>query len=219
MLLRFAAIVAFVAGSVGAQAATLSLSPTADGSMRVNINGTAINETDPTVTTLRSGATNDGRGFFIFDLSGIAAGSTIGAATFGATFTGTPTNTVSDFALRLDAFGGDGIIDTSDYAATASRFYDVTRPRTEVTAGDRLEVSASLLSQAVQGALTTGFLTVRSSTANFATINFASSENTTYNAPSLSIEFTPPAEVPLPAGGVLLLGALGAAVLLRRRRG
>ena len=197
----FAAAMAFAAPSL---AATVDLTPTADGDVQT-FGGVSINTSSSAIALTQSGGLVR-NAILEFDLSSIADGSTINAVTLDFMLTRFVSNLGSTAAIDVFAFIGDGIVDVIDFSALGTRVADTTTP-TGGSAGDVRTFSLDVL-PVFTDALVGDLLTLRIETDSFASINFAALESLDFNPATLSIDFTPPL-VPVPAALPLLATALG----------
>ena len=197
---------------MSASAATVSLNPTADGS--VKIFGTDdVNTTGTSITFSQSGS-NIRNAILEFDLSAIADGSTINSVSLDLVLTGF-VSTIGANPADVDilAYGGDGVIDLIDFNVSGTSVFSGTTPDNG-SAGDVRSFSFTTLTP-IADALALNLLTLRLETNSFDTIRFASLENSNFSAASLNINFTPLSVVPLPAAlplygtGLALMGFIG----------
>ena len=212
IIYRLVILFFIVTVSVNAQAASVDLSPTADGDVQT-FGGDDVNDSRTHIAFTQSGGLAR-NGILEFNLSSIADGAIITAARLDITLTRFVSNTGSNpSAIDIIAYNGDGIVDINDYAAAGTQVVDTTTPAGGVSSDVRSFTFDSLAP--VTDALMGDLLTLRIETDSFASINFASLENASLNAANLHIEFTP---VPLPAGLPLILSGLALLSGIRRKR-
>ncbi len=199
--------------STTANAITLSINPTADGDVRIS-GGDSVDTTDTGIAFSQSGGLIR-NGILEFDLSGIADGSTINNVSLDITLTRFVSNGGSTAEIDIFALNGDGVVNIADFNSLGTQVVDTTTP-TGGVAGDVRSFGFTSVAP-VAAALLGDLLTVRIETNNFASIIFASLENTILNAALLNIDFTAPAvsAVPLPAAlplfgsGLAVMGFVG----------
>ncbi|SFQ96982.1 VPLPA-CTERM protein sorting domain-containing protein [Poseidonocella sedimentorum] len=216
--MKFSSIILSVSAALFAgavNAATVTLSPTADGDVQVH-GGDVFNTTDGVLSFVQSGALIR-NAIMEFDLSSIVDTATINSATLTITLTQFVSDLGSTAAIDLFAYNGNGAVDIDDYDAAGTQVADTTTP-TGGVAGDTRSFSFSTVAP-ITSALSGNLLTLRLETDNFATIFFGALENTTIDAAALTIDYTGPSAVPLPAGLPLLLVGLGGLAALRRGKG
>ena len=207
----------FCAGA--AHAASVTFDPTADGDVQV-FGGDDVDSIDDVLSVTQSGGLAR-NAIFEFDLSSIADDATIDAVTFSFTITRFVSNTGGNpAAVELFAYSGDGVVDIDDFGASATQVVDSTAAGGG-SAGDTFDFSFGTVAP-VQDALAGDELTVRFETNSFASIALAALENTSFDAATLTVDYTPapgggPAPVPLPAGLPMLLAGLGAMAWVRRK--
>lgn len=187
-------------------AATVDLTPTADGDVQI-FGGDSVETTNTAIAFTQSGGLAR-NAILEFDLSSIANGSTINSVTLDLTLTRFVSNLGSaPAAIDVFAYIGDGVVNIDDFAATGTQVADTSTPHGG-TGGDVRSFSLSVAS-VFTDALVGDLLTLRIETDNFASINFAALENSGFAPANLSIDFTPPSTVPVPAALPLLAAALG----------
>lgn len=199
----FAAGLAFAAPSL---AASVDLTPTADGDVQI-FGGDSVETSNTAIAFIQSGGLAR-NAILEFDLSSITDGSTINSVTLDFTLTRFVSNIGGNpAALDVFAYLGDGVVNIADFSATGTQVADTTTP-SGGTGGDVLSFSLSVAS-VFTDALVGNLLTLRLETDSFASINFAALENLDFAPASLSIDFTPPQAIPVPAALPLLATALG----------
>ncbi len=211
--LRGLCLLALLGTMQGVSATTVQsvqLAPTADGHVRI-FGGEVVDTTSTALSFFQSGGNID-NAVLEFDLSGINA-LAINSASLAITLTRFVSNVGSNpAAVDIFAYTGDGIVDINDYAAPGTQVVDTTTPAGGV-AGDVRSFSFTDVAPIESALFANGLLTLRLESDNFASLVFASLENTGFGAASLSIDYTP---VPLPAAWLMMLPAVVA--LGRRRR-
>lgn len=187
--------------SPNAFAASVDLSPTADGDVQI-FGGDDVDTTDTILGLTQSGGL--ARNIILeFDLSSIADDSTITSARIDFTLTRFVSQVGDNpAAIHVIAYNGDGTVDIADYAAAGDAVLDTDTPKGG-TGGDVRSFTFDDIAP-LMAALSGNLLTLRVETDSFASINIASLENATYDPVNLHIEFTP---VPVPAALPLLLSA------------
>lgn len=197
-------------------AATMTLGTTDDGWVRT-FGGAAVDTSDTAVSVSQSGG-NIFNGIFEFDLASIDDGATINSVSFEWTNTRFVSNTGATAAVDLFAYLGDGAVSIADYDAVGDQVADASVPKGG-GAGDVTTIGFTDLTM-FTSALVSDLLTIRFETDSFASFRIASLENTAFDAGRLVVDYTPGtvSAVPLPASGLLLLGALGGVAGLHRRR-
>jgi len=202
-------------GSGAASASLINLTTTADGAVSDGTGSViAFNNLQTITATAFNGAANS-FGVFEFDLSGISDTDTINSATFAFTLATNAISTASTIPFIVEAYLGDGVIDTGDFTAlgaqVASGAISATGS-TQALAGDTLSFVLTDVS-VLQSALAGNLLTLRiASTVIFNQIQIAAIEHP-FNAATLAIDaqpMTPVNDVPLPAGLPLMLSGLAA---------
>lgn len=197
-----------VAAYIPANAATISLNPTADGDIQI-FGGNSIDTTDTKIEFTQSGGLIR-NGILEFDLSSIADGSTINSASLDIILTRFVSNIPAATVANIDlfAFNGDGVITLSDFNTTGIQVFDGTTPKGG-NSGDLRSFNFSNLSP-IANALAQNLLTIRIETDSFASINFASLENLSLAAATLNIDYTAPIPLPLTlplfGTGLVILG-------------
>lgn len=201
-----------LAGS--ANAATFTLTPTADGDARV-FGGDTVDTTDTRISVAQSGS-NITNGVLEFDLTSIPDAAVITAARLDVELVSFTSNTGSNPApIHIFGYNGDGSVTIGDYDAAATTMLSTTTPLGG-SAGDVISFSLTTLTP-LTAALSGNALTVRVETDSFATFRFASLENTVLN-PAKLVVTTQATVVPLPAGVPLLLSGLAALGWAARRK-
>lgn len=193
-------------------AASVILTPTADGDVQT-FGGDDVDTTDTVVSFTQSGGLVR-NSILEYDLSSIANGSTIDSASLEITLT----RFVSGGPNTFDVFGynGDGTVNIADFDAAGTLVIDSTIANGGA-AGDTRSFNLTNLAP-LTAALVGDMLTLRIETDSFLSSNFASLENTTYDAAQLTINYTAPAAVPVPATLPLLATGMAGFVALKRRR-
>jgi len=198
-------------------AATMSIATSADGSTQV-FGGDDVDTAGTAIGVTQSGGLIQ-NGIFEFNLAGIDDGATINSVSFEWTNTRFVSNVGSNVPqVDLFAYLGDGSVTIDDYAATGDQVADTSVPQGG-SAGDVATVAFTDLAM-FTSALLGDLLTVRFETDSFASFRIAALENLDYDAARLVVDYTPGSvsAVPLPASGLLLLGALGGVAGLRFRK-
>lgn len=220
LALSAASIAFFAAGA--ASAAVINLTTTADGAVSDGT-GTVLAFTNlQTITaTAFNGAANS-YAIFEFDLSGIVDTDTIGSATFAFTMASNAISTAANIPFIVEAYLGDGVVNTGDFTAAGTQVISSTIAASGVSqalAGDTLSFVLTDLS-VLQAALVSNLLTLKiASTVVFNQIQIAGLEHP-FSAATLSIDaepMIPVEEVPLPAALPLMLSGLAAFGLTGRR--
>jgi len=215
-LFTIAASTAILAFSVSttANALSIDINPTADGDVQV-FGGDSVDTVDTRISFTQSGGLIR-NGILEFDLSGIVDGSTINSASLDITLTRFVSNTGSNpAAIDVFAYNGDGVVNIADFNATGTQVVNTTTPQGG-SSGDVRSFTFTSVAPIVT-ALIGDLLTLRIETDSFASIQFASLENTTLSAALLKIDFTEPtiSVVPLPAAlplfgsGLAIMGFIG----------
>lgn len=199
-----------------ASAATMTLSTIDDGSVKT-FGGTVVDTGDTSVSVVQSGG-NITNGIFEFNLAAIDDTATINSVSFQWTNSRFVSNTGALAAVDLFAYLGDGAVSIADYDAAGDQVADTSVAKGG-SGGDVTTIAFTDVSM-VTAALLGDLLSVRFETDSFASFRVASLENTTWDAARLVVDYTaaPVTAVPLPASGLLLLGALGGVAGLRRRK-
>lgn len=197
-------------------AATMTLNTVDDGWVRT-FGGNTVNTGDTTISVSQSGA-NIFNGIFEFNLAGIDDNATINSVAFEWTNTRFISNIGSSAEVDLFAYLGDGSVTISDFNAAGDQVAD-TSVSTGGSPGDVNTIAFTDLTM-FTSALLGDLLSVRFETDSFASFQIASLENQDWAAGRLIVDYTPGqvSAVPLPASGLLLLGALGGVAGLRRRK-
>jgi hypothetical protein len=196
------------------QAATVDFTPSADGDI-TTWGGDNVDTIDTVITVVESGR-NITNGILEFDLSSISDTAIINSASLSVTLTRFISNVPSQPTAKIDifAFNGDGTVNISDYSASGTKVVDTTTPKGGV-AGDKLTFDFENLTP-INTALAGDLLTLRFETDNYASIAFATSENTNYAAAILSVDYTDVSAVPVPAAALLFAPAMLGFVALRK---
>ena len=151
-----------------------------------------------------------------FDISAIGAANTLSAASLVLVHDGFLSN-IGQTPVPLETFvyAGDGVVDIDDFDAAGVNAGNFSVPLDSVSDGDQLVFDFTDLTE-FQSIIDagTGLVTVRLETNSFATIQFASLENTSFAAPVLRLESVPE---PSSAGFAMLVSGL--LVCRRRSRG
>lgn len=114
--------------ATAAHAGVVSLNPTADGSVRT-WGGNEVKTADAGINFTQSGGLQR-HAIFEFDLSAIDDAATINSVSFDLTITRFVSNTGSNpAAIHIFAYNGDGVVDISDYAATATEVANTSTPQ------------------------------------------------------------------------------------------
>lgn len=204
--------------SIGAShAASLTFTPTADGTVQIFGGDSVITDGDTLSVTQSGGLIRNG--IFEFDLSAIDDGATITGATLSVTSARFVSNTGNNPAVAdLFVFGGDGTVDISDFAAAGSQVVDTTVPNGG-SAGDVFTFTFSEVAS-LQGLLVSDLVTLRLETDSFASILLRALESTDGGAASLTVEFDLPdgGEIPLPAAAWLFAAGLGGMLRFAKKR-
>ncbi|MGQ8364406.1 hypothetical protein [Glaciecola sp. 1036] len=207
-------------------AAIINLTATADGDVQT-FGGDSVNTTSNRIAITQSGGLIR-NGIFEFDLSAVDDGATINSVTFSVMATrfvsNTPSNPTS--AVHLFGYNGDGVVNIDDYDASATQIYSSTVPTGGVD-GDLFSFTLTDFAP-VADALLGNLFTIRFETDSFASFNFASIDDTSFDYlfPSLSIDYTVsqtnpnpnPDPVSAPAMAGFLSLALGGIFLRNRRK-
>ncbi len=216
-LFTIAASTAILAFSVAttANALSISINPTVDGDVQI-FGGDSVDTVDTRISFTQSGGLIR-NGILEFDLSGIADGSTINSASLDITLTRFVSNsrTATTAAIDVFAYNGDGVVNIADFNAAGTQVVNTTTPKGG-SSGDVRSFTFTSVAPIVT-ALIGDLLTLRIETDSFASIQFASLENTTLSAALLKINFTGPtlSVVPLPAAlplfgsGLAFMGFIG----------
>lgn len=194
---------------MNAQAALIDLNPTADGDAQT-FGGDTVDTTDTKIDFSQSGS-NIRNGVLEFDLSSLA-GNIITGARLELTLTRFVSNAGSNPAqIDIFAYNGDGVVDISDYAASGTQVVNASTPQGG-SAGDVRSFIFTDVTPLGDALTAGGLLTLRIETDSFASIRFASLENTNFSAANLNLEYSP---VPVPAAvwlfGSGLIGLIGVA--------
>ncbi|MBN9669183.1 VPLPA-CTERM sorting domain-containing protein [Roseibium aggregatum] len=199
-------------------AATMTISTSADGWTQT-FGGNSVNTSGSSINVQQSGGLIQ-NGIFEFSLAGIDDGATINSVSFEWTNTRFVSNTPSNPGANVDLFAylGDGSVTIDDHAATGDQVADTSVPKGG-SAGDVTTIAFTDLTM-FASALLGDLLTVRFETDSFASFRIAALESLDYDAARLVVDYTPGSvsAVPLPASGLLLLGALGGVAGLRFRK-
>ena len=186
--------------------------PTADGFTRT-FGGDLVDTTGTRLTVSQSG-NNANNIVFEFDLSSIAAGSTLDSAELRLVHDGNIMNVIGpSVPIEAYVYAGDGNVDIADFSATGLNAGNFSVPIATTSDGDLVTFNFTDLTgiqSVIDGA---DLLSIRLESNNFGVIEFASSENTNFDGPILRLETS---AVPEPSGigaAFLLCG-----LLLRRRR-
>lgn len=209
----FAALLALSVPTAGS-AATMTLSAIDDGSVKT-FGGAVADTADTSVSVSQSGG-NITNGIFEFNLAAIDNSATINSVSFEWTNSRFVSNTGAQAAVDLFAYLGDGVVSIADYDAAGDQVADTSVPKGG-SGGDVTTIGFTDLG-IFNTALLGDLLSVRFETDSFASFRVASLENTVFDAARLVVDYTPGtvSAVPLPASGLLLLGALGGVAGLRR---
>ncbi|MET1416040.1 VPLPA-CTERM sorting domain-containing protein [Roseibium sp. HPY-6] len=197
-------------------AATMTINTVDDGWVQT-FGGDTVNTSDTTVSVSQSGG-NIFNGIFEFNLAGIDDNATINSVAFEWTNTRFVSNLGNSAEVDLFAYLGDGTVTVSDFDAAGDQVAD-TSVSTGGSPGDVTMIAFTDLNMFTT-ALLGDLLSVRFETDSFASFQIASLENQDWAAARLTVDYTPGpvSAVPLPASGLLLLGALGGVAGLRRRK-
>lgn len=198
---------------VTAFAATETFTPTADGDVQT-FGGDDVDTADTVLSFTQSGGLIR-NAILEFDLSSIPDTASI----ISASLTFTLNRFVSGSNAQVDvfAFNGDGVVNIADYDAVGTQVVDAATA-SGGSQGDTRSFAFSLVAP-ITAALVGDDLTLRLETDSFVSFQIVSSEGATasLDAPTLSVEFSNPAPVPLPAGLPLLLAGMGAFAWMKRR--
>jgi len=180
-------VLAFLSSVATSNATVFELMPTADGDVQT-FGGDDVDTMSTLIAFTQSGGLVR-NGILEFDLSSIPDASLINSATLEITLTRFVSNFGNPAAIDIFAYVGDGLIDILDFDAVGTQVADTTTP-TGGVAGDVRSFSLSPLTL-FSDALVDNLLTLRIETDSFASINFASLENTTLDAAKLTIDAVP----------------------------
>lgn len=167
-----------------AHGATATLTPTADADM-TTFGGAVVDTTSTTIEFIQSGR-NIHNAVLEFNLTSIADGSTINSVSLAITLSRFVSNTVSNpAATDVFAFAGDAVVDIADYSG-GTQVYDATT----AYGGTGGDVRTFVLSDMTtfETLLVGNLLTLRLETDSFARVQFASLENTVFDAAALSVD-------------------------------
>ncbi|NNU15854.1 hypothetical protein HK107_05905 [Parvularcula sp. ZS-1/3] len=200
-----------------AHAASLTIAPDADGTVQV-FGGDSVITDDASLNVTQSGGLAR-NAIFEFDLSGIGDDATITGATFSITLSRFVSNTGGNpAAVDLFAYGGDGVIDISDFGAAGAQVVDTTIPAggSGGTVFDFTFTDVATL----QSLLVSDLLTLRMETDSFASIAIQALEASNGGAASLTINFDVPngPAIPIPAAAWLFAAGLGGILRFRSKR-
>ncbi|QEG23013.1 hypothetical protein [Mariniblastus fucicola] len=150
-----------------------------------------------------------------FDIGDLSPNAVINSASLNVVKDGNLANTGSNPApVEIFGYVGDGNITLGDYDAPASSLGS-GEIILGLSNGTALDFTLdTVLIQAI--ADSTGLLTLRLETNNFATVNFASTETTTaFAPPTLTLEIS---AVPEPSSAILIAGWLAGFCAIQRRK-
>ena len=233
MMLRSVLLAAAVAMPASLSAATMTFLPVADGNGQRDISapgGARVVADGPRVAI----DARDGMGstpFFLeYDLGTVMAGARLSSAslTLSNVSAGVELFFESDALLfEADVYEGDGVVDEDDFFASA-REITLSSLALEPVDGDPLDgaptCSTCVLEignlDAIKDLLATGRLALvaridEDLVVASSFLAFDSIESSTGPGAVLTLDF---ATIPVPASGIMLLSALGAAAAFRRRR-
>ena len=207
------AVLALALTPLATNAATTSLTPTADGVARV-FGGDSVVTDGLTLAFSQSGS-NIQNVILEYDLSSIPDTATIVSATLTFTLSRFVSNSgTNPAAVDVIAYNGDGTIDIGDYSASGTQVVDSSTPQGGVS-GDTRNFAFTSVAPITAGLLGNG-LTLRLETDSFASIQIGATENTSLDAPQLAITYNV-APVPLPAGLPMLMAGLAVMTCMKRR--
>lgn len=197
-----------------AHGATATLNPTADGNTKI-FGGNVVNTVSTGIAFSQSGG-NIHNAVLEFNLAPIADGATINSVSLAITLTRFVSNTgATPAAIDVFAYAGDAVVDISDFSG-GTQVYDGATAQGGV-AGDVRSFSLSNMTL-FDSLLIGNLLTVRIETDSFASIQFASLENSSLGAAALTVDYTVGADVPLPAAlPMLAIGLAGLGFAARRK--
>lgn len=216
-LLSLASAAFLLAVTGPATAASLTFNPTADGDVQL-FGGASVNTTNPTLFFTQSGGL-ERRIILEFDLSAIPDTATINSVDLTMSLTTPIIGAFLPADYDVFAFNGDGVVDAADFSASKTQVVTSTITEPE---NSGLVIARSFSDLApVLAALSGNLLTLSVETNSFASGNFVSIDSGNPSSfPSLSVDFTPVAAVPIPAAlplAVTGLAALGFAGWRKRR--
>ena len=209
--MRASAIIGTVALAMAispAAATVMDFNPTADGDVQTFGGDSVVTGNDHLTVTQSGGLARNA--ILEFDLSSIPDTATINSAVLMFTLNRFISQVGSGLAaIDVIAYNGDGTVDITDFAAAGTQVVDTTTPSAGTSGGDMLSFSFTSVVP-IGDALAANLLTVRIETDSFAGIQIASLENTSYDAPKLTIDYT---ESTIPVPGALAFGLTGLAGL------
>ena len=201
--------------SFSANAAVVSLNPTADGDVQT-YGGNDVNTTSSSLSFTQSGGLQR-HAILEFDLTSINDATSISSASLDLTLSRFVSNTgTSAAAIHVYGYMGDGIVDINDYSEPGTLMLSTTTPQGG-SGGDVRNFSFTNIVP-IQSALTGNKLTLRIETDSFASIQVSSLESTNYGPAVLNVSTVSavpePSTIALMAGGLGLVGSMAA----RRRK-
>ncbi len=172
---------------------TMEIVATADARvMSAGINGQTFYGDEATITTSMSGGSNISDGLYEFDLSGVPDGATITAATLHLRTAAIVTNTQTEAPVEFFGFTGDGELELSDQAFSATTVA-LEILETPIAANTDLGIDMTNLvplNTVLSDASKDDFFTVRSETENFVLLRVDSLESIDADAVPATLEVT-----------------------------